>query len=243
MLGMRANLLYLDTARLGRMTPRAQAAHRDFCRLATEEGGSPLIERFLRRGLAACGDRAVSRYPGLASWQGVTPLKERLRVLAGSRPELPVLIASRSAVLMRLAAHLLCHPCQNVLITDLGWPPYHDILRAECHRTGRALTCVSLRDEGLAGKLSEADMIARICETFLCQGCDGLFLTAVSNLGIRLPVAHIVKTLEARATVRFVVIDAAQEFRHVPGDLGQDCCDLYVRRVTVQLILMLHERR
>ena len=44
---MPANLLYLDTARLGRMTPRAQAAHRDFCRLAAAEGGSPLIERVI----------------------------------------------------------------------------------------------------------------------------------------------------------------------------------------------------
>ena len=59
------DLLYLDTARLGRMTPRAQAAHRDFCRLAAAEGGSPLMERFLRHGLAACGSRVTSHYPGL----------------------------------------------------------------------------------------------------------------------------------------------------------------------------------
>jgi hypothetical protein len=40
-----------------------------------------------------------------------------------------------------------------------------------------------------------------------------------------------VKRLEAAAAVRFVVVDGAQEFRHVPGDLGQDCCDLYLTGV------------
>ena len=161
----------------------------------------------------------------------MTSLKNRLRILAGSQENLPVLLASRTANLMGLAAQLLCHPCQNILITDLGWPPYHDILQAECHRANRVLTKVGLLDEALSGKLSEGDMIAKICETFLNEKCDGLFLTAVSNLGMRLPVAQIVKELETVATVRFVVIDGAQEFRHVPGDLGQDCCDLYLTGV------------
>jgi hypothetical protein len=224
-------MLYLDTARLGLMTAGAQAAHVDFVRLAAQEGGTPFFERFLRWGLQAWGARAAARYPALASWQGVAALKERLRLLAGSPPGLPVLLASRSVALMRLAAQLLCHPCRHVLITDLGWPPYYDILHAECCRTGRTLSSVLLRDDALSGRLAEKDIIDRIRRTYLHKGCDGLFLTAVSNLGVRLPIAAIVRAVEADAEVRFVVIDGAQEFGHLPGDLGQDCCDLYLTGV------------
>ena len=45
--------LYLDTARLGRMSPRAQRAQFDFVRLAVEEGCTLYWERFLRHGFAA----------------------------------------------------------------------------------------------------------------------------------------------------------------------------------------------
>ena len=45
--------LYLDTARLGRMCPEAQAADRDFARLASEEGCSLYFEHFLRWGYTA----------------------------------------------------------------------------------------------------------------------------------------------------------------------------------------------
>ena len=48
---MRPTQLYLDTARLGRMTLRAQQAYLDFVRLAGDEGGSLLFERFLQFGI------------------------------------------------------------------------------------------------------------------------------------------------------------------------------------------------
>src|SRR5262245_54562705 len=88
--------LYLDTARLGRMTPRAQRAHLDFTRLAGEEGGSLFFERFLRCGVEAWPESSRAAYAGLSDWRGVAALKSSLRVLAGSDPELPVLLAARS---------------------------------------------------------------------------------------------------------------------------------------------------
>ena len=48
-----ASTLYLDTARLGRMCPEAQAADHDFARLAGEEGCSLYFEQFLRWGYMA----------------------------------------------------------------------------------------------------------------------------------------------------------------------------------------------
>ncbi len=128
---MQATQLYLDTARLGRMSPRAQHAHIDFARMAGDEGGSLLFDTFLRAGARTWPAEAQARYPGLDCWGGVAALKESLRMLAGSSPDLPVLLANRSAQLMRLAARLLFHPCNNVLVTDTGWPCYQDVLAAE----------------------------------------------------------------------------------------------------------------
>jgi hypothetical protein len=220
--------LYLDTARLGRMSPRAQAAHSDYARLAGSEGGSLFLERFLRHGVDADAGKVERRYPGLAGWRGVGPLKQALRSLAGSQPDLPVLIANRSAQLMKLAARLLFHPCRNVLVTDLSWPAYHDILDAEARRASKCVTTVPVLQDILAARVSEDEVVERLRAEFLRRGCDGLFLTAVSNRGIRLPVERAVRSIEAAAEVRFVVLDGAQDFCHVSADLRNEYCDLYL---------------
>ena len=69
-------------------------------------------------------------------------------------------------------------------------------------------------------------IIVRICSEFARSGCDGLFLTAVSSDGIRLPVERIVRELETANRVWFVVVDGAQDFCHSGADLR--CCDLYL---------------
>ncbi len=225
---MQATQLYLDTARLGRMTPRAQQAHVDFVRLAGEEGSSLFFERFLQSGTQAWSTQAQARYPGLSLWHGVGALKASLRALAGSLPDLPMLLANRSAQLMKLAARLLYHPCKNVLVTDLGWPPYHELLAAEAARAGTVLTSVPVRDMALQGRVSEDNIVEAVRAHYLRHRCDGLFLTAVSHLGVRLPVERLVRSLESAAEPRFVVIDGSQDFCHVSSDLRHEYCDLYL---------------
>jgi hypothetical protein len=210
------------------MTPRAQQAHLDFARLAGEEGSSLFVESFLRAGVGEWPADAQSRYPGLTCWHGVGSLKESLRRLADSPTDLPVVLANRSAQLMKLAAGLLCRPCENVLMTDIGWPPYHDMLAAEAIRTGRRVTTAPLREMVLQGQAGEEDVLDAIRTHYLREGCDGLFLTAVSHLGVRLPVERLVRSLEAAREPRFVVIDGAQEFCHVSADLRNDYCDIYL---------------
>jgi hypothetical protein len=223
-----SDLLYLDTARLGRMSPAAQRAERALVSLAAEEGNSAYFERFVRRGLAACPLAVEECYSGLAHWAGIGELKQSLRTLTGHRPDLPVLIAHRSAQLMKLAARTLYYLCRNVLVTDLGWPGYHDILTREAGRVNRSMTAVELRTEVLSGRLGEAELINRVCDAFSRGRCDGLFLSAVSNWGVRLPVERIVRRLEASHRVWFVVVDGAQEFCHTPGRLETGYCDLYL---------------
>jgi hypothetical protein len=210
------------------MTPRARQAHFDFAQLAGEEGGSLFFERFLQSGAGAWPGTSQARYPGLAAWRGVGSLKESLRVLAGSLPELPVLLANRSTQLMKLAARLQFQPCRNVMAADIGWPPYHDLLAAEAVRTGRKLTIVPVRDLAMQGRATDDEILDLVRTHYLRERCDGLFLTAVSHLGVRLPVEKLVRSLEAADPPRFVVIDGAQEFCHVTADLRNDYCDLYL---------------
>ena len=224
-------MLYLDTARLGLMTTGAQAAHQDFVRLAAAEGGSALFERFLRWGLQACGARVGSRYPGLASWQGVAALKDRVRLLAGGCAGLPVLLASRSAVLMRLAAQLLCHPCRQILVTDLGWPPVPGPPSSGVP-PGRPGP-----DPGLsAGRRSERPAHRR--------GGDRSHPPDVSPRALRRPLPDrgqppghspaCRSDREGRGGCGGGPLRGhrcAQEFGHLPGDLGRNCCDFYLTGV------------
>jgi len=153
-------------------------------------------------------------------------------VLAGSLPELPVLLANRSTQLMKLAARLQFQPCRNVLVTDIGWPPYHDLLAAEAVRTGRALTVAPVRDLAMQGQATDEEILDLVRTHYVRERCDGLFLTAVSHLGVRLPVEKLVRSLEAASPPRFVVIDGAQEFCHVSADLRNDTATCTWRAAT-----------
>ena len=214
-----SDLLYLDTARLGRMSPAAQRAERALVTLAAEEGNSAYFERFVRHGSSACPLAAEGRYAGLEQWAGVGELKQSLRTLAGHRPDLPVLLAHRSAQLMKLAAQALFDSCRSVLVTDLGWPGYHAILDREARRANRSVTLVEVRAAALCGQLCEAELIDRLCAAFRRARCDGLFLSAVSNWGVRLPVERIVRRLEAAHRIGFVVVDGAGVLPH-PRTVG-----------------------
>jgi len=176
--------------------------------------------------LEACDATLRRRLPGLATWRGITELKQSLRQLAGFDGSLPLLLAARSAELMKFAAMLLCRPCRNILVTDLGWPPYQRILATECRRTSRRLTVVSLADDVLHGRLDADDVVARVQAKYVAHRCDGLFLTAVSNLGARLPINKITQGVGEQC--RFVVVDGAQDFCHVGLDVPNRCCDLYL---------------
>src|SRR5688572_840122 len=95
-------VLYLDTARLGPMTPRAQRASHAFTEFAAREPASPRFDTLLSGGFSAWPSSVQSRYPGLSDWEGLRDLKRKLRSRVGCGPDVPVLLASRSSQLMRL---------------------------------------------------------------------------------------------------------------------------------------------
>ena len=137
-------------------------------------------------------------------------------------------MVNRSAQLMKFAAQVLFRRCGNVLVTDLGWTPYHKILETEAVRARRVVTSLAVRDIMRDSQATEDQLVEAVRDRFVQSDCDGLFLTAVSNLGFRLPVERLVRALEGVREVRFVVIDGAQDFCHVSADLGNEYCDLYL---------------
>lgn len=71
-----ATTLYLDTARLGRMSPRAQAADMAFTRLAGEVGCSARFDDLLYRGFRAWDASLQSRFRGLSDWRGICEVQK-----------------------------------------------------------------------------------------------------------------------------------------------------------------------
>lgn len=220
--------LYLDTARLGQMSPRACRASVDFARLASEQGCSLYFSKFLSGGTSAWPESLTDRYPGLGEWQGFAALAQRLKTLAGAAPNSDVVFAARSAELMRFAANLLIGPCRSVLLTDLTWPAYEQIFETEQRGSACRHTRLSLRHKILRERISSEDVIEQIAQAYVANKCDGLFLPLVDNLGVQLPIRHIVDRLRQEAVVRFVVVDGAQSIGHVPLNLAEGYCDLLI---------------
>ena len=213
-------LLYLDTARLGQMTPAAKDAQLDFVRLSAEEPSSLYFEEFLRDGFSAWPSSYQDRFPGLRTWTGVSGLKQSLGRLANAPADWQVCLASRSLSLVRLASSCMFRVCRNVLATDLSWPTYEQAIEAKARLTGNRITTIPLRDDILNRGWTVDDVATYLTNAFIEHQCDGLFLPAVDHLGIRLPLRKIVEQIRKRSELRFTFIDAAQAFCHVPLD---DC--------------------
>jgi len=221
-------LLYLDTARLGQMTPAAKDAQLDFVRLSAEEPSSLYFEQFLRDGFEAWPTFYQERFPGLRTWTGVSGLKRSIRRLVNASDDWQVLLASRSLSLVHLASSCMFRVCRNVLATDLSWPTYERAMETKALRTGNRITAVPLRDDILYRNWTVDDVADYLASAFTEQRCDGLFLPAVDHLGIRLPVRKIVERIRERSELRFCFIDAAQAFCHVPLDDWLELADFIV---------------
>jgi len=217
-------VLYLDTARLGKMSPGAQHALSEFHSLAGDIGCCMYFEVFLQQGFPA----PRSEWPFLSSWRGIDGLKTRLKRFAGAVPDSRVLLANRSSQLMKLAAHLLAGRCRNVLITDLTWPSYARILRVVAEITDCRVSCLPLRRQIFADRMMAAEITTFVREAYQSLNCDGLFLPLVDNLGIHFPVKECVHAIRENAHVQFVAVDGAQALGHVPVRLADLPCDIFL---------------
>ena len=221
-------LHYLDTARLGQMTPAAKDAQLDFVRLSAEEPSSLYFEQFLRDGFSAWPAAYQERFPGLRTWTGVSGLKQSIRRLTHAPDDWQVLFANRSLSLIHLATRCLFRACRNVMVTDLSWPTYLHAIEHQASRTGNRVTTAAIRTNILQAGWSSTEVAACLAEAFTRNQCDSLFLPAVDHLGIRLPIREIIERIQRGNELRFSLIDAAQAFCHVPLDDCLSCADFIV---------------
>lgn len=217
--------LYLDTARLGQMSPLACDASIDFARFANEHGCTLYFSQLLKDGYSSWPSALRQRYPGLSNWEGVASFKENLRQLAEANRDAEVLLTSRPASLMKCAARLLTGPCRNVLVTDSVWPAYKHILNRELQGACTEFSVVAIRRKTLRESISSQELIEFLVGEFVRRKCDGLFVPLVDNLGVRLPVEELVEQIRRQAELRFVVVDGAQAIGHVPLRIQSDYCD------------------
>lgn len=219
--------LYLDAARLGPMSVRAQRASIAFTRLMGEEPSSSRFDQFLEAGLDALPDAMRSCFGDLADWRGIASLKTFLRLRVAASPDTPVLLASRTSQLMRLAARLLFRRARRVLLTDLEWPAYRAILEEERLRRGGELLCVPIKAAVLDG-ISREELAKKLLARFRERQCDGLFMSSVTFEGFALPYREVAKGLSLTGDRPFVVVDGSQAFCHAPEELREGVCDLYL---------------
>ena len=127
---------------------------------------------------------------------------------------------------MKLTARALFLRCQSVLHTDLEWPGYLAALDAE--RRGSAAAWSVFRPAILssARDCASADFVRALAVHYRREQCDGLFLSAVSFDGVRLPVKEIVAALSKGRPPHFIVVDGAQALAHLPTDMP--VCDVYL---------------
>lgn len=219
-------MLYLDTARLGPMSPQAQRTLHDFSRLTAEAPASLYVEDFMRHGFAALPEDDQQRFAELSAWPGLANWKASLRQFVGAPAATDVLVAGRSRSLMRLTARCLFQHCRNVLTTDLSWPAYQGLLEDEARRTGQGVTQVAVRERLFEQQISLDQLAMDLAQAARRFRCDGLFLPAVDNLGIRVPVAEIAAAIRQQAQLHFVATDAAQAIGHVPLLNDSEASDL-----------------
>jgi len=204
-----SDLLYLDTARLGQISPSARRALNDITRFNADFGASILFNDLLYGGVQSLPDRLQRRYQNLGTWAGLGDFRKQVNNFVGV-DRTQCLFSSRTKELMRFSAKLMFSRCRRVMISDLTWPPYQNILTEEAKRRNAELKVVSLEKRILSRCVDSESVAETIASEYCRLNCDGLFLPAISHLGIKLPIEMIAKKIRGRAELRFFVIDASQ---------------------------------
>ena len=220
--------LYLDTARLGRMCRGARMAELDFVRLVSQLRSSLYFGRFLTDGFCALSFRDRCRFRGLRCWAGVTKFKREFGRFV-SQPSRAIFPFSTSQSLIHFAAECLFDAATTVLATDLDWPPYLDALRNVAVQRNASLHIVRLRSMVFDRAAGLSDIVRIMAQAYRAHDCDGLFLSDISYLGIRIPVRQIVDRLTPH-TRPFVVVDGAQALGQRPVNIRELNCDLFLAR-------------
>ena len=204
-----SDLLYLDTARLGQISPNARRALYDITEFNADFGASVFFNDLLYGGVQSLPDPLQQQFRGLCIWNGLDAFRNQIsQFVSLDFPD--CLLSSRTKELVRFSSMLMFSRCRRVLTSDLTWPPYQTYLAEEARRRNAGLFVVSVENSILSGKATRESVAERIAKEYRRLNCDGLFLPAVSHFGINLPIETIARNLRATDGLRFFVLDASQ---------------------------------
>ncbi len=102
------------------------------------------------------------------------------------------------------------------------------IANEEAQRHHGRIYVVELKDHAIRVNASLQELNEVLQSQFLHHDCDGLFMPAVSSLGIRLAVAPLLRQLRSLRSLRFAVVDGAQALGHIPVSDIIDSCDVFI---------------
>lgn len=207
-----SQVLYLDTARLGQISPSANRALQSALEFSRAYGASAYFDDLLFDGAKSL--LGFDNFAGLKCWGGIDEFKLEIKRRFFGVKTGDVILANRTASLMSLAAKMLFARCRNVLVADLNWNSYSNILETAKPNTNCRVTEVQLRDLILNHKASPEQVIETILNAYCQNECDGLFLPAVCNHGVQLPIVSIVASIKEKSRLRFSAVDVAQAINH-----------------------------
>ena len=219
--------IYMDTARQGQACPAAMQVECEFARLAFEDPYLCSLP-FLQHGASVWPEQLQREFPELSCWNGSHPLHEQMALALGTQDADRVFVASQSARLVRTACRLMFRQCRRVLTTDLNWPAWQQIANEEAQKHHGRIHIAELKDLAIRGNASPQELNEVLQSQFLHHDCDGLFIPAVSSLGIRLAVAPLLRQLRNHRLVRFAIVDGAQALGHIPVSDIIDSCDVFI---------------
>lgn len=216
---------YLDTARMGQACPAALQVQCESARLAADDPSLYSL-RFLKEGAAVWPIDVQQEFPILSQWQGIEALKRQFAAAFGLLDGTRIFLANQTARLVRISARVMFRQCTRVLTTDLNWPAWQSIVMDEGQQHGRQVVEAAIAKSVLNHGWTAGEIVEYLLRIYREKHCDGLFIPAVSSLGICLPIAALVGKLKQQAAVRFVLIDAAQAFCQIPDTGEAHCGDL-----------------
>lgn len=199
----------------------------EFAGLAAYDPSFCSIE-FLKHGALEWPTPIRSEFPVLSDWQGVAHLKQLFAAAVGVEDSPHVFVANQTARLLRIAARVMFRQCHRVMTTDLNWPAWQCIVAEEAVRHGREIVPVTISNSVMQRAWTADDIVNHITTEYRENRCDGLFLPAVSSLGVLFPVTQLAEQLRRQTEVRFVLVDAAQAFGQIPLSPMTESCDVLV---------------
>ena len=206
-------MLYLDTARLGLVSPSAKQTLIAALEFNQAFGAGAYFDKLLNLG-AESVPRA-SGFDGLEHWSGIESFSDGIKETFFGSNQGDLVFASKTSSLMSLAAKLLFGRCSRVLVTDLNWQPYDAILQNVADKQNGQIAKVEIKQQIFNQSLSVDALIEKIAQTFVAERCDGIFLPAVCDWGIALPVLRILQRIRSHREIRFSMVDTAQAINHI----------------------------